>query len=114
MVLITMLITYIKISFKIFGLYLFLAVSLHSLRKRKRSAKIAKKKFFKKSSSKIWRVLEKGIIFAPLSPHKRRESKKEIIGIIKRETIKYRTGIKINLYIKNVSTSHVSLNRAKE
>ena len=41
-------------------------------------------------------------------------AKKEIIGTIKRETIKYRTGIKINLYIKNVSTSHVSLNRAKE
>ena len=82
-----MLITYIKISFKIFGLYLFLAVSLHSLRKRKRSAKIAKKKFFEKSSPKIWRVLEKGIIFAPLSPHKRRKTQKEIIGTIKRETI---------------------------
>ena len=78
-----MLITYIKISFKIFGLYLFLAVSLHSLRKRKRSAKIAKKKFFKKSSSKIWRVLEKGIIFAPLSPHKRRESKKRSLEQLK-------------------------------
>ena len=47
-----MLITYIKISFKIFGLYWFLAVSLHSLRKRKRSAKIAKKKFFEKKFSK--------------------------------------------------------------
>ena len=70
-----MLITYMKKSFKIFGLYLFLAVSLHSLRKRKRSVKIAKKKFFEKSSSKIWRVLEKGIVFAPLSLSKTSEGK---------------------------------------
>ena len=55
--------------------------------KEKTQCENRKEKFFEKNSPKIWRVLEKGIIFAPLSPLKRRESKKEIIGTIKRETI---------------------------
>ena len=36
-------------------------------------------KFFEKSFQKIWSVLEKGVIFAPLSPLDRGDAKKEII-----------------------------------
>ena len=75
MLLITLLITYWQKAIKIFGLYLFLALSLQSHPKRNGGLKTAKKKFFEKSSPKIWRVLEKGIIFAPLSLSKTSEGK---------------------------------------
>ena len=50
--LITLLITYWQKAIKIFGLYLFLALSLQSQPKRNGGAKTAKKKFFEKKFSK--------------------------------------------------------------
>ena len=72
-----------------------------------------RKNFFEKSCQKNWMIKQKGIIFAPLSLLERGEEKTRDHWNNKRETI-VQNGIHCKRCIKNVSTSHVSLNRAKE